>query len=333
MRATVLAVLGAALVILAFAQQAIRAQTGPLPLVSVFELHLMLVASLLALGGLIGSLASGRAGAWVRLISLAVLLLAGLRVSNELWSTDPTPATGDVVTVMSWNLEMDSKTAAQTVDGIAAIDADVVALQELTPAYATAIEGDAALVGRYPYRILDPRDGSTGFGLLSRLPLVVSDTDAGPTIQRAGLLLPDGRTVEVFNVHPRRPLYRTIGPIPVALDTRDRDEDILALEAALATLSSTDPPLVIGDLNGTSSEPGLDPLQVSLADAHEDVGTGPGFTWRPELLETRGIGVLRIDHVMTGGWLRPITSDVDCEATGDHCRLLVTLAVEPATTD
>jgi len=329
MRATVLAALGAAIVVLVFAQQVIRAQTGPLPLVSVFELHLSSVAIVLAIGGLVGSLGSGRAGAWVRLVALAVLLLAGLRVSNELLSTDPRPATGGTITALSWNLEMESKTASQTVAGIAAIDADLVALQELTPAYAAAIENDATLTGRYAYRILDPQEGPTGFGLLSRLPLVVSDAGPRPTIQQAGLLLPDGRTVELFNVHPRRPLYRTIGPIPIALDTRDRDEDLLAIEAALGTLSGTGPALVIGDLNATSSEPGMDPLEVSYADAHENAGTGPGFTWRPEAAEALGIGVLRIDHVMTGGWLRPIDTSTDCEATGDHCRLLVTLAIEP----
>ena len=51
---------------------------------------------------------------------------------------------------------MDSKPPSAAVAGIADIDADVVALQELTPAFAEAIDADPALLTRYPYRILDP---------------------------------------------------------------------------------------------------------------------------------------------------------------------------------
>ena len=41
--------------------------------------------------------------------------------------------------------------------------------------------------------------------------------------------------------------------------------------------------------------------------------------------------MLRIDAVLTGDWLEPVRSDVDCTLPGDHCRLLVTLRVrEPA---
>jgi vancomycin resistance protein VanJ len=329
MRATVLAVLGAAIVLLVVAQQLIRAQTGPLPLVSVFELHLLLVAGVLAVGALIGSLGTGRAGAWVRLASLVVILVVLVRAGGELWSPDPSPAVGDQLTVLSWNLEADSRDAAAAVEGVLEIEADVVALQELTTEFGAAIEADADIRARYPYRILDARAGTTGLGLLSKLPLVVRADDPSDGILPAGLLLSDGRTIQVLDVHPTRPLYRTIGPLPVALDTRARDEDVLVVRAAVDAFAERASALVIGDLNGTSSEPGLEPLEAVLADAHEAAGTGPGFTWRPELGETFGIGVLRIDHVMTGGWLRPIDTSTDCEPTGDHCRLLVRLAIEP----
>jgi endonuclease/exonuclease/phosphatase (EEP) superfamily protein YafD len=155
---------------------------------------------------------------------------------------------------------------------------------------------------------------------------VVRHTSFSASILQAGLLLPDGRTVELFDVHPRRPLYRNVGPVPVALDTRDRDEDVAVVAAAVASLEDPQSALVVGDLNGTWTEPGLEPLRRLLTDAHEVAGTGPGFTWRPHLVETLGIGVLRIDHVLTGGSLRPIGTTLDCEATGDHCRLLVRLA-------
>ena len=128
---------------------------------------------------------------------------------------------------MSWNLELGSKAAADSVAGIAAADADLVALQELTPDVAKAIEADPALRKRYPYRILEARDGVAGMGLLSRRPLIVRGYETGPIILRAGLLLPDGRTVEVLNVHPYPPRMSTLWRIPVGLDTRKRDEELL----------------------------------------------------------------------------------------------------------
>ena len=71
-----------------------------------------------------------------------------------------------------------------------------------------------------------------------------------------------------------------------------------------------------GDLNGTWTEPGLEPLRRLTEDAHEVAGTGPGFTWRPDPLEFLPFGILRIDHVLTGGWLRPLDTSLDCPATG-----------------
>jgi endonuclease/exonuclease/phosphatase (EEP) superfamily protein YafD len=329
MRATVLAALAAALALAVVAQQLVHAQSGPLPLAGVFELHLLLVAGLLAMGAILGSLRAGPSAAWTRLVALAVLVIVVVRAGGELWSPGGDPAPGDAITVLSWNLEFDSKPGREAADGIAGIDADVVAVQELTPEYADAIGADETLTSRYPYRILDPHQGPFGLGILSRLPLVVRTDRFSTSALQAGLLLPDGRTVELFDVHPRRPIYDTVGPIPVALDTHDRDEDVRQLATAIAGLQDPHASLVVGDLNGVWTEPGLEPLRRLTQDAHELVGTGPGFTWRPDQLEALDAGVLRIDHVLTGGWLRPLETSLDCRAVGDHCRLLVRLAVEP----
>jgi endonuclease/exonuclease/phosphatase (EEP) superfamily protein YafD len=330
MRATILAATAAALVLAVLAQQLVHAQSGPLPLAGVVELHLLALAGLLAIGAIIGSLRPGSTAAWTRLVALAVVVIVIVRAGGEVWSPSADPAPGDTITVLSWNLEMDARPGPAAADGIAAIDADVIALQELTPEYGSAIEADSTLTTRYPYRILEPEPGAFGLGILSKLPLVVRDDDFTASILHAGLLLRDGRTVELFDVHARRPLYRNVGPIPVALDTKDRDEDVAVIAAALAGLDDHRSALVAGDLNGAWTEPGLEPLRGLAQDAHELVGTGPGFTWRPGPLEALGVGVLRIDHVLTGGWLRPLETSLHCPAVGDHCRLLVHLAASPS---
>ncbi len=329
MRSTVLAGLAAFLVLAVVAQQVVHAQSGPLPLAGVFELHLLAIAVLLAVGAIAGSLYAGPAAAWTRLVALAVVVVVIVRTGGEVWSPSAAPPTGDTITALSWNLEMDSKPGPEAAAGIAAIDADLVAVQELTPEYTAGILADATLTTRYPYRILDPQPGAFGLGVLSKLPLVVRDTTFSSSILQAGLLLRDGRTVELFDVHPRRPDYRNAGPVPIALDTHVRDADVREIASALAGLDDPRSALVMGDLNGVWTEPGLEPLRELTQDAHEVAGIGPGFTWRPDGLEFLGVGVLRIDHVLTGGWLRPVDTSLDCRTVGDHCRLLVRLAVEP----
>jgi vancomycin resistance protein VanJ len=330
MRAALLAVIAVAIVALVLVQQVVRAQSGPIALASVFELHLLGLALVLAILAIAASFGAGRGGAWVRLAAAVVIVAVVVRTGGELYSPSVRAGGADAITVLSWNLEMDSKAPDLVVAGLADSDADLVALQELTPEYGAAIDADDTLRARYPFRLLDVRPNADGLGLLSRLPLVHRDGSTPGRILRAGVRLPDGRTIEVLDVHPHRPLYRSIGPIPVSLNARDRDQGVAAIRAAVDALDDPAAALVIGDLNGTSSEPGLETLDRGLTDAHEAAGTGPGFTWRPDALEPLGVAVLRIDHVMSGAWLRPVATSIDCSAIGDHCRLTVTLDVTDA---
>ncbi len=330
--APLLGLLAAFAALAVVAQLVLRARTGPLPLVGVFEIHLLAVATVLALIALLGSLGGGRRQAWTRLAMLAVIVLTVVRAGGELWSPEAPAAqpgaNASTMTILTWNLEMESRAAATSVEGIRALDADLVALQELTPDTAAAIEADPTLTARYPYRILEAKDGTAGMGLLAKRPLIVRGSEREPLILRAGLLLEDGRTIEVLGVHPYPPGVSTAWRLPIGLDTRRRDEDlsVIAARSDAAPLAAA---LVIGDLNTAPTEAGIGVLTSGLTDAHEAVGTGPGFTWRPRSLEGLGTGILRIDHVLTGLWLTPIFTSVDCAATGDHCRLLVTLRVTP----
>ena len=324
-----LAGFAALLALLVVAQLVLHAQTGPLPLVGVFEVHLLVVATVLALLALLGSLGGGRRQAWTRLLILGVIVLAIVRAGGELWSPEAPAAQGSgspTMTVLTWNLELGSKAAATSVGGIVAMDADLVALQELSPDVAAAIGADPTLTARYPYRILQADDGTAGMGLLAKRPLIVRGSEREPLILRAGMLLEDGRTIEVLDVHPYPPGMSVVWRLPTGLDTRRRDED-LSVIAARADGAPLPAALVVGDLNTAPAEAGFATLTHGLKDAHETVGTGPGFTWRPSSLEGLGIGLLRIDHVLTGSWLTPVAVAQDCSLPGDHCRLLVTLRV------
>jgi vancomycin resistance protein VanJ len=70
--------------------------------------------------------------------------------------------------VLSFNALGLNHDVHSTVELVRASRADVVALQELNPEAAAALERE--LGGLYPYRWLEPRVGVTGGGLLSKLP-------------------------------------------------------------------------------------------------------------------------------------------------------------------
>lgn len=333
-------VLLAVLAFLAAAEVAVnvlfRPQEGPLALAAVLEPYMLATGAVAGLLAILATLGWGRAGAPIRLVGAVVLVVAIVRLGGEWWSPGVSGAgaggAGEnpgavTLTVMSWNLELGSKAAADSVAGIADADADLVALQELTPDVSAAIEADPALRRRYPYRILQPREGVDGLGLLSRLPLVVGSYSTGPLVLRAGLLLPDGRTVEVLDVHPYPPRISSLAGFPSGLDVRRRDEELAMIADVVAGLPDPGAALVVGDLNTTPFEAGYTALAGPLRDAHAEAGSGTGFTWRPSSLEGLQVGFLRLDHVLTGSWLQPVSAREDCSIAGDHCRLLVTLEI------
>lgn len=327
-----LALLGIAAVAVAVVDRVLRPQTGPLALAAVVEPHLLLVGGIAAAIAVLSVLGS-RSGAarWVRLAGVVAIVGAVVVLGGEWWSPPaPSPVPGaDRLRVMSWNLELGSKAASTSVEGIAELETDVVALQELTPEVADAITADPKLVSAFPYRILEARAGVSGVGLLSRLPLVVGEVGSDPVVLRAGLLLPDGRRVEVLDAHPFPPDITRVARLPAGLDTRRRDEDLAAIRATVDGLEDPAAALVLGDLNTSPTEPGYATLAAGLHDAHAEVGVGTGFTWRPSSLEVLGLGLLRIDYALSGNLLRPIAISEDCRLPGDHCRLYATLEVAP----
>ena len=136
------------------------------------------------------------------------------------------------------------------------------------------------------------RDANTPFrlvrrGLLEDVRPLLGGAPLAPSIlvTVAGVVR-GWRVVEVLVVHPRRPLYGTTFSIPRSLNTLDRDADLESIRERIDGLDDLDAALVVGDLNAAPSEPARAAFQAGLTDAHLAVGGGPGFTWRPEPLET-----------------------------------------------
>jgi vancomycin resistance protein VanJ len=299
---------------------------GPLGLGQVFAPH-ALVPVLLLLP--VAIVSPSRA---LRLGVVVALVLALLRFGPGLVSLPPPPAaTGEVrVRVTSWNLEAGAPAASALVERLRASDADVVALQELTPEHADAILADPAVTALFPHRALVPRAGVAGIGLLSRIPIESSTDDVNPVVQAVVLELPN-RDLTIVNAHPFPPRYRVwnVLPLPFAYDPSQRDADILRIrETVDRVIAAGRAVLVVGDYNLTDREPAFEDLSRGLWDAHEEVGLGTGSTWRPSRLEFLPMGVLRIDHFLGGPGTRPLDVREDCTPRGsDHCILLGEAAI------
>jgi endonuclease/exonuclease/phosphatase (EEP) superfamily protein YafD len=316
----------------------VRPQSGPFALGAVFEPHLLVIG---AVAGGISMLLTlpdrSPVASRIRILGIAVIVIALVRVGGEWWSPDDGPnpiiqtAGTTRVSVMSWNLEVGSKTPAQALAGI--LDPpgrwipDVVALQELTPEVAEALEGSAKIDAAYPYRMLEPRDDVRGMGILSSIPLVKGAYGAFPMLLTADLLLPDDTRVSLLDVHPFPPKITKIVGIPWGIDTRQRDKELESLRTSVERAPDQARVILVGDLNTTPFEPGFGIVADGLVDAHERIGSGTGFTWRPGWLVPLDAGLLRIDHVLTGSSIAPVTVDEDCGLAGDHCRLTVLLEV------
>lgn len=294
---------------------------GPYALLTILAPHGALAA--LALTAILVLVARGgvlRFG----LVALAVVLLA--RFGSE-WASIPSTAGPASTTVATWNLEYSDVDGRAAVAGLADLEADVVALQEVTIDQAAAIEASTAITERFPYRRLEPGSGNaSGIGLLSRHPLTDVDYVADPVMLHATVDTGNG-PFTFLNAHPypARIAIDGILGMPVAFDPSDRDRRLAEVRQRLdAAIDSGVPAILIGDFNTAPTEAAFGELTADLTDAHVEVGQGPGWTWRPSLLGRLPMGVLRIDLVLSTEQLVPTSSQVDCPPVGDHCMVIAT---------
>lgn len=257
----------------------------------------------------------------LKLTLAACLILASVRFGAELTSATPWLETPDATrfSALSWNLELNNNDFAAIRDVLNTSRADIIALQELTPEQAAAIQSDPGIQQRYPYQALNPKRGVSGMGLLTRFPILKMHPNPDASPRWAMLDLGDGRTLTVFNAHPPRAGM----DLPFHYDPRKRDAQIAWIrERTAPMLARGEPILLLGDFNTSEREPAYQELTAGLRDAHALVGSGFGNTWRPPSIKWLGIGLLRIDYMLTSPDVTPLHISADCTPRGgDHCVL------------
>ena len=243
------------------------------------------------------------------------------------------PAESQQISLMTYNLHAEQHILMPMVDVIRKAKADIVTLQEMSPAASMTFESQLAT--EYPYRALYPApDGNPyhGRGLLSRYP--ISEATSWPVeypipvrLMRA-IVTVDDVPITIYNFHapPSYPIYGE------GFDIHPRGQQIRDVLAMIAQESGA--VLWMGDFNTNDTDANYPQIVTALQDTFREVGWGMGFTgpdWsHPQSQE--GLPLIpihqRADYIFHNRYFLPIEAHVWPTSGGsDHRPVLATLAL------
>lgn len=250
----------------------------------------------------------------------------------------PAPASAQAgsqaLTVLTWNTYGWRTNTDRALAVIRLEDADVVLLQELNPPLAQALQ--AELRGEYPHMQLQPQEGVTGLGVLSRYPLRARQERlpfrwlGEPQVLEMEW---EGQTLTLVNFHTFPPSPESLQRI--AAGNRYREAQALAL-VDLAARSR--PFIAAGDANTTPLSDAYRILTSSLVDAWEAAGFGLGHTYpgQEEGYPGAELGgrpapqwLVRIDYVFhSQDWLALEAHTTGGDGISDHRGVVARLALK-----
>lgn len=256
-------------------------------IVRALQFHLGLLLLVIALAAAFGR------GRRLFLATLPPMLFLLLPVLWQCFPKAPPPAIDPdipALRVMSANLHMDNPQHAPMIDVIRSADPDVLLLQEYTSAWHRDLR--KALEAEYPYTRFDPRDGSFGEAIYSRVPLsteapFILTFAGGESPQARAIVRLGGHPLVLYNLHllpPRTLEYVADGRVEFAdlLDHLSREKS---------------PVLIAGDLNLTETSPQHAALlRRGFQDAWPLAAHGRGATW-PENSIFHYLPGLRLDQI------------------------------------
>jgi vancomycin resistance protein VanJ len=233
--------------------------------------------------------------------------------------------TGVTLRVLTYNLHAESQSLAPMADIIRESDADVVALQELSPAAARAFAAEFAQ--RYPHQALhtDPRSPLLGQGVFSRYPIAQDAYWVKGLGQQRVTLDVSGTEVALYNVHPPHPFdIQADGPAFDPVWRSDAIEDILRRADADAD-AQTGPLILAGDFNMTDQTDVYRRVAGRYHDTYREAGWGLGFTFNPN---ARLLPLARIDYVFHDDRITSVAARVWPTSGGsDHSPVWVELVI------
>jgi len=190
---------------------------------------------------------------------------------------------GETLTVMSYNILGPSESPEDVVATIRAVGADVVAIQELNPPAAEAIQRE--LETEYPNQVLVPQVGVTGLGVISRYPLrSMGEALPGAWIGTPQALELDfkGQTVALLHFHtfatgPVRGWGPFCAPDHIERTVRERERQAQAVADFAASYPG--PLIAPADFNTGDQSTAYALVTDVLVDSWREAGWGPGHTF------------------------------------------------------
>ena len=231
--------------------------------------------------------------------SSALLLLAAVLYGEMLLPRpQPASASGATLTVMSFNMLGFNQHPEAVIAALRASGADLIGIQELSPAAAAAIRRD--LARDYPYQALDPQPAVFGMGVISRHPLrPIEAALPGRWVGTPQVLSVDvaGTPITLANIHAIS-LFATAGG---GLDQVVREREAQARAVATLAAGRSAPLIVVGDFNATPLSAAYRIITDELADSWHTAGWGLGGTFPSGALA--GGSQLRIAYMPVPAWV------------------------------
>jgi len=212
--------------------------------------------------------------------------------------------------VMAWQITTDG-----IVSEILREDADVVAVQELSPIWAEAFDGPE-FRRAYPHRITEVRADASGSGIYSRTPFTHSDILTTPSmpIARATIRVgPSSTPVRLYSVHVLPPSHHAW--------VDEWSKGLQAIEEA--ALRESLPVILAGDFNATQHSSWYSRFQSDGFRACHDLrGRSLATTWPNGVLP---VPPIRIDHVFLSPSLKCTHVREGIGVGSDHRPVIVEL--------
>ena len=196
---------------------------------------------------------------------------------------------------------------------VKAMDADIVAFQELRPTLQGKIESD--LADEYPYQTFKIIDGFDGWGLISRYPFVENEISTSydprvPSDIRAVIDM-NGQHIAVYGYHPPFPGFQ----LWHGYDDRFNRENVYNMQTYLANEEL--PILLLCDCNFTQRTRQYAWINTILDDSFSESGWGFGLT-HPGYYRLP-FPAIRIDYIWHSEAFTALEAKVwDDNGTSDH---------------
>jgi endonuclease/exonuclease/phosphatase (EEP) superfamily protein YafD len=246
-------------------------------------------------------------------------------------SPDPQQPT---LTLVVANVNLGNPDLSKLISLIKAENADVVILQEVTPAHVGSLR--SALSNSHPHRSEALRDDAFGQAVYSRFAF-----ESEPQLFPQGSLLRDQRLGGVVGLSD--PQIRTtisFQGLPVIIQNlhlvppgdpgmlREQRVQFAWLCDSLRTITNSPTPsavILAGDFNSTPNSPQHAALRsAGMIESHAQAGQGTGHTW-PDIGPFTKLPGIRIDHVYFSQQLRAVDSRVGPSIGSDHRPLVARL--------